>query len=215
VFRPRAPARRRVLTAAVGAVCLSATLLAAQGVDAHATLQRSVPADRAQLTSAPSQVELFFAQQLVQNHTGTFAVVLSRSGQTVSDEATIDPLNGEHLIVPLRGGLDDGAYTVFWKTTSDDDGGVTLGSFSFYIGHPDQQALAEAAASGQVFVPDSARGRALSEPARGGGSAGALITGLALGGVAGLAVGGVAFSLALRRRSARAPRTRAGRGARR
>src|SRR5579885_1422441 len=118
---------------------VAALWLGEGGASAHASLQRSVPADRAQLGAAPRQVELFFAQQLVQNRTGTFAVVLSPGGGQVSDEATIDPANGAHLIVPLHGGLDNGAYTVFWKTTSDDDGGVTLGSFTFFIGQPDQQ----------------------------------------------------------------------------
>src|SRR5579871_6275164 len=158
----------------------------AGGTSAHASLQRSVPADRAQLGAAPRQVELFFAQQLVQNRTGTFAVVLSPGGGQVSDEATIDPANGTHLIVPLHGGLDNGAYTVFWKTTSDDDGGVTLGSFTFFIGPPDQQTLTDAAAAGQVLVPDATRDRALSQRPPAAGSGGTFISGLLAGGAGGL-----------------------------
>ncbi|GEM_PF-1326621 len=210
------PTRRVLLrVAATALLCLVLVHWSERGAAAHATLQRSVPADQAQLTTAPGQVDLFFAQQLQQNHTGTFAVVLNRTGQTVSDEATIDPTNGQHLAVPLHGGLDNGAYTVFWKTTSDDDGGVSLGSFSFFIGNADQQSVAEAAASGQVFVPDSARGRALSQPAPNGSSTGALVASLALGGAAGLAIGGTGVWLALRRRTAGAAPGRAARAGRR
>jgi methionine-rich copper-binding protein CopC len=212
----RGDGRQWALPAAVAAaLCLVLSLYAGRGAEAHATLQRSVPADQAQLSTAPRQVDLFFAQQLEQNHTGTFAVVLNRTGQTVSDEATIDPTNGQHLVVPLHGGLDDGVYTVFWKTTSDDDGGVSLGSFSFFIGHPDQQTVADTAASGQVFVPDSARSRALSQPAPNSSSTGTLLAGLVLGGAAGLVVGGGAGWLLLRRRPPRAAPARATRPGRR
>src|SRR5947209_13053066 len=75
---------------------------------AHATLERSTPADRAQLTSAPAQVDLYFGQQLVQSHDGTFASVLDPTGRLVSAEARIDPADGRHLVVPLHGSLDAG-----------------------------------------------------------------------------------------------------------
>jgi methionine-rich copper-binding protein CopC len=192
-----------------------AALWSCSGVSsAHASLQRSIPADRAQLSAAPRQVELFFAQQLVQSRIGTFAVVLSPGGGQVSDEATIDPVNSAHLIVPLHGGLDNGVYTVFWKTTSDDDGGITLGSFTFFIGQPDQQTLSEAAAAGQVLVPDSARDRALSQRTPAGGSGGSLLAGLGLGGAAGLLLGGSGVWLLLSRRKAPAAATRPRRGRR-
>lgn len=201
MFGGRVARLRRLVQVGVTAGLSLSLLWAAGGVVvAHASLQRSVPADRAQLGAAPRQVELFFAQQLVQSRTGTFAVVLSPGGGQVSDEATIDPANGAHLVVPLHGGLDNGAYTVFWKTTSDDDGGITLGSFTFFLGRPDQQALNDAAAAGQVFIPDASRGRALSLPAPASGSSGALIAGLGIGVAVGLALGGLAVWLVFARR---------------
>lgn len=190
---------RGILPAGLGLIMLWTGGVSAR---AHASLLRSIPADRAQLSAAPRQVELFFAQQLVQSQMGTFAVVLSPGGGQVSDEATIDPGNGTHLIVPLHGGLDNGAYTVFWKTTSDDDGGITLGSFTFFLGQPDQQTLSEASAAGQVFVPDTARDRALSRPAPASSSRGPLLAGLAIGGVAGLLLGAAGVWLVLARRRA-------------
>ncbi len=197
--------RTALRTGGVAGLCVATLWLGGGRASAHASLQRSVPADRAQLGAAPRQVELFFAQQLVQSHTGTFAVVLSPGGGQVSDEATIDPANSAHLIVPLHGGLDNGAYTVFWKTTSDDDGGITLGSFTFFVGQPDQQTLSEAAAAGQVLVPDATRDRALSQRPPAGGSGGSFVGGLLAGGAGGLVLGGVFAWLAFARRRSQPP----------
>ena len=211
-------AGRRVRAGAVLVVLFviaTAPMLRPAAALAHATLERSVPADHAQLSAAPDHVDLFFAQQLVQNRTGTFAVVLDGSGRRVSSEAQIDPTNGTHMIVPLHGGLDNGVYTVFWKTTSDDDGGVTLGNFAFFLGAVDPQTIAATPAGGQVFVPDSERGRALSAaPPRGSSGFSPLAAG-AIGAAAGLIAGGAGVYLARhRRRSGPTPARRAGTGRR-
>jgi methionine-rich copper-binding protein CopC len=193
--------KARVVAAwAVLAVVLIPALLPGRAL-AHATLQRSTPADHAQLSAAPDRVDLYFAQQLTQNRTGTFAVVLDGAGRRVSNEAQIDPADGTHMTVPLHGGLDNGVYTVFWKTTSDDDGGVTLGNFAFFLGAVDPQTVAATPAGGQVFVPDSDRSRALSEPALHGGAGFPPLAAGGIGAAAGAAVGATAVYLARRRRS--------------
>lgn len=188
-----------------GVAALVVATLPRGSAGAHALLERSLPADRAQLSSAPDHVDLYFGQQLVQNRTGTFAVVLDRGGRRVSDEASVDPADGTHLRVPLRGALDSGAYTVFWKTTSDDDGGVSLGSLTFFLGQPDAQTLAAAVPAGQAPVPDAVHDRALSAPARSASATGTLLAGLLGGAAAGAVAGGGAVYLLCRRRARSAP----------
>src|SRR5947209_4999850 len=110
-FGAQCTSRSMVIRAAV----LAAVVAIVQGlpgmpacgaaVTAHATLERSAPGAGAALDAAPRQVDLFFGQQLVQNRSGTFAIVYSDSGMTVSDETRLDPQDGKHLQVPLRGGL--------------------------------------------------------------------------------------------------------------
>jgi methionine-rich copper-binding protein CopC len=168
---------------------------------AHATLRQSVPADRAQLAQAPDHVDLYFTEHLVQNRSGTFAIVLNGMGRQVSGEASIDPRDGTHLVVPVQGTLDAGTYVVFWKTTSDDDGGVSLGNFSFSVGQS-QQPDQTGAVSGQVLVPDDQRTRALSAPAPSTDSGSA--RGVVLGIVGGVALGATVASLLLTVRHRRA-----------
>ena len=191
------------LAALAGAVTLSLGVAVPRPgpAAAHALLERSLPADRAQLTEAPDRVDLYFGQQLVQNRTGTFAVVLDRGGRRVSNEASVDPADGTHLRVPLRGGLDSGAYTVFWKTTSDDDGGVTLGSLTFFLGPPDAQTVAAVVPAGQAPVPDDVRTQALSVSAPAAHTTRALLLGLLCGGAAGMVAGGGVVYLVARRRA--------------
>jgi methionine-rich copper-binding protein CopC len=152
---------------------------------AHAALERSLPGAGAQLDVPPTQVELFFAENLVQNRTGTFAVVYDNTGAVVSAEGRIDPRDGKHFTVPLRGSLGSGTYVVFWKTTSDDDGGVTLGNFGFSVGMAATPVAQQGPLGGQVLVPDDLQSRALAMTVRGdgGGTSGAAIAALVVGGI--------------------------------
>ena len=181
-----------------GALLAATLLLAARRASAHATLERSSPADHAQLAAGPSQVDLYFAEQLVQNRTGTFAIVFDGAGTQVSDEARVDGADRKHLVVPLRSALDSGGYVVFWKSTSDEDGGVSLGNFSFTVGQPAATPPA-GQADGQVLVPDAEQARALSLPAHGSSATGAVLIAAASGIAAGAAAG-VATTYALLRR---------------
>jgi len=186
-------------------VCLAGLPVCAARAWAHAVLERSVPADGAQLDRAPAQVDLYFAETLVQNRSGTFAVVYDPTGGTVSSEARIDSRDGKHLVVPLRSGLDADTYEVFWKTTSDEDGGVTLGNFSFSVGSAPAPA-ATRPAGGQVLVPDDAQIRTLSHAVQGGGaSAGRVAVAAVTGVAAGLLAGCVATWLLMRHRSVTPP----------
>jgi methionine-rich copper-binding protein CopC len=203
--------RRLVL---LGLIALAAAAVARSPASAHATLAQSIPADRAQLAQAPSKVDLYFSQRLVQSHTGTFAIVLDPAGQQVSGEASIDPRNGTHLVVPLRPGLDAGTYVVFWKSTSDDDGGVSLGNFSFVVGQGQAAATAAAGlASGEVLVPDEQRARALTESPPPSGGVSAWLFGLGVAGSAALGAFAAWGLLTIVRRRRPAP-PRAARGRR-
>jgi methionine-rich copper-binding protein CopC len=209
-----APARVLLLLAAAATCVLSALLPVT--ARAHASLDRSVPADHAQLVTPPAQVDLYFVQALVQSHNGTYAQVYDGSGKTVSGESRIDARDGKHLIVPLTRSLDAGAYTVFWKTTSDEDGGVSLGNLSFFVQPVDQQLVSQVPVGGQVFVPDADAARALSQPVRERGSTSPLAVGVSAG-IGGVVLGALAAWAVVRRarRRAEVPRSGAARPVRR
>lgn len=197
--------RARLTMIVSGCLALGLAGLACRAVaHAHATLDRSIPAAGATVSSAPRQVDLYFAEALADPGNTSFAAVLDAAGRSVSAAGHGDPADPRHLIVPINGALDDGSYTVFWKSASASDGGTTLGDFSFTVGAT--AATPQSGTGGQVPVPDALRTRALST----GGSGGA--GGWLAGGAIGLVVGAVAVIglVELRsRRTASAPPRRA------
>ena len=124
---------------------------------AHADLDRSDPAADAVLTSAPTQVQLWFTQELFrrqgQNRIEVYAADGSRQEQ---GEAAINDDDRTLLTVALQPDLPPGVYTVRWKAVSSEDGHESAGEFTFTI------ATGDAAATP---VNDAATPTALLTPA--------------------------------------------------
>jgi copper transport protein len=126
---------------------LVALLLAAVGIwlastgtpaSAHALVASSQPADGAVLSSSPSQVLITFTEA---PDPGLSSIqVLSSAGTPVTAaKAQTVPRAPRQLRVPLPK-LQDGVYTVSWRTVSKVDGHVTAGSFAFGVGVTPTQA---------------------------------------------------------------------------
>lgn len=96
---------------------------------AHATLVRSDPRDGAVLAAAPSTVRLVF-DDTVRAVSGMKAI-RNGGGSVLSGRPHV--VNGRVLVVPLRGGLPDGDYTVLWRVLSD-DGHRLSGVIAFGVG---------------------------------------------------------------------------------
>jgi len=100
--------------------------------EAHALLQRSLPNGGAVLQQAPQAITLTFTEQ--PEPTRSVIHVLDSAGRQVDRSGTqVVPGHPEELQVPL-GPLQNGAYTVAWRTVSRIDGHVTGGAFGFGIG---------------------------------------------------------------------------------
>jgi copper transport protein len=116
---------RRVL------VLLALTALWAPGrADAHALVASSEPADGASLETAPSAVTITFTEQ--PDPKLSVVHVLDPSGRAV-EGGPAEAVQPKQLRVPLRP-LDNGVYTVTWRTLSKVDGHVTGGAFAFGVG---------------------------------------------------------------------------------
>jgi methionine-rich copper-binding protein CopC len=100
---------------------------------AHMQVEKTSPADKATLTSAPKQVQLWFsaAPTLAVSHVtltgpagkialGTLA--LGKAGDTMDNSVVAD----------VKGPLAAGTYTVTWRT-SGSDGHMLNGSFTFTL----------------------------------------------------------------------------------
>ncbi|MGW2472316.1 copper resistance CopC/CopD family protein [Streptomyces sp. NPDC001665] len=149
---PRRPlAAAGVLTALLGAV-LGLLLAVAAPASAHAALTGSDPQDGAVVATAPTQVTLTFSEQVA---LGADSIrVLDPSGERADTKTAPRDLHSGSTVkygVALRGGLDDGTYTVAWQAVSADSHPVS-GAFTFSIGAPSETSVA---------LPDSEAGGGL------------------------------------------------------
>ena len=107
----------------------------AAGAAAHAAYVRSVPAQGAQLSSAPAQVTAYFAEAL--DMAGSSLMVTNAAGATVSQGTAQQlPVDVKAMQIALQPNLGPGTYTVRWKTRSAADGDDANGSFTFTVASP-------------------------------------------------------------------------------
>jgi copper transport protein len=96
---------------------------------AHATLVKTIPANGAVVAKAPSEVRVVF-DDVIRVGPGVEAV-RNGGGSIVAGHARV--AGGRTLVVPLRRGLADGAYSLRWSIVSD-DGHFESGVIAFAVG---------------------------------------------------------------------------------
>ena len=109
----------------------AAFALAATGAQAHARLQRSVPAVGAVVKASPPEIRLQFDDEL--DDWKSSIALADAQGHAVTigkTKLTGKPAQGLTAAVPVR--LKPGAYKVKWQASSA-DGHETQGSFVFRI----------------------------------------------------------------------------------
>jgi copper transport protein len=126
--------RRIVLKALPLALCL--IFLLPSIASAHAILLRSEPRQDARLNPPPSQVRMWFSEDL--NPAFSTAVVVNANNQRVDKKnAHVSVGNTQEMDVTLTPDLPPSVYAVVWRTDSADDGHILTGSFLFTVDRPD------------------------------------------------------------------------------
>lgn len=123
---------------------------------AHAILLRSNPAQDAILRTPPSQVQMWFSEDL--NPTLSTAQVVNSARQRVdNNDAHANPADSKEMDLSLQANLPPGVYVVVWRTDSADDGHALLGSFLFTVTRADGSVpqLAAGANPGQGVLGDA------------------------------------------------------------
>lgn len=126
--------RRSIGRAALGALFVVA--LTAGLAQAHASLVRSAPAADERLSQAPSQIALFFDEEL-ETQGSRFEIVDGQGRVVAGAEGRVDLTDPEHarLLAEQVPALPDDVYLVRWTALSADGDGVpTEGAFYFYVG---------------------------------------------------------------------------------
>src|SRR5919201_1633851 len=113
------------------AVAALVALAAPAAAFAHANLVRLKPANGVVLATAPTAVRVFF-DDAIRPGPGVEAV-RNGGGSVLAGRAHVAPGDPRELVVPLRRGLADGAYSVRWSIVSD-DGHNERGVTAFAVG---------------------------------------------------------------------------------
>jgi methionine-rich copper-binding protein CopC len=105
-----------------------ALALAAPAADAHAFLDRAIPAVGSTVPASPAELDLFYTEGVVPPFSN---VAVQANGKDVAIGKPRNGSNTKELIVPLPK-LPPGDYTVVWHVTSEDTH-KTEGRFHFMV----------------------------------------------------------------------------------
>jgi hypothetical protein len=109
-------------------VALLSAVVLTVGVQAHAKLLKTSPADKATVTKAPASVQLWF-NEVIDVKLSTVEVTGPDGKVALGMVHAMDP---KQLMGPITGKMSNGVYTVNWQTAGD-DGHVQKGSFTFTL----------------------------------------------------------------------------------
>lgn len=117
-------------------VALMLVLMAANAgsVAAHSRIKSAVPADKATVNAAPTQVALVLTEET--NPTKSVGSVTDVGGATVSTGFRVDSADRTKMTIDLKPNLPNGAYTVAWNTFTDNDNGSANGTLTFTVQAP-------------------------------------------------------------------------------
>lgn len=108
----------------------------ASALSVHAILLTSNPAKDAVLHTAPTQVQMWFSEDL-NPVLSTVQVINSERQRVDTNNPHVNAGNSKEMDVSLQANLQPDVYVVVWRTDSADDGHVLLGSFIFTVANAD------------------------------------------------------------------------------
>ena len=111
---------------------VAVALVGAGTASAHAYLVKTVPSASGVLSGPPSHVALTF-DEAVEPRFAIISVTDAAGHQVTTHAVTRSPANPDTLVVPLRPGLPEGWYLVYWRAISV-DGHPVQSAFTFAVG---------------------------------------------------------------------------------
>ncbi|MFP4323985.1 MAG: copper resistance CopC/CopD family protein, partial [Anaerolineales bacterium] len=132
-------------------ICLGPLLLfeGPDSAQAHGYIVRSTPSDRAVLTRAPNQVQVWFSEGL-ESEFSTIEVYNQQGAQIDNGDGGVDPRNSAKLVVGLPSNLPQGAYLVRMRPVFTSDGHAVNDTLVFWVGDQVGEVASESAADTAV-----------------------------------------------------------------
>ncbi len=121
-------------------------LLFPRDVSAHAILLRSEPDKLAILTTSPTQVRMWFSEDLNSTFSTAYVINAVHSSANVQkdvktdvdkDDAQVSTTDPTEMDVSLKPNLPSAVYIVMYRTMSADDGHILYGFFIFKVAAAD------------------------------------------------------------------------------
>ncbi len=163
--------------AIVIAALVLVALVGARAASAHAHLESSSPADGATVASGLTQVTLTFSEEVSVDQSS--AQLTSADGSAISGATSaVDRANRNTLTITTPA-LPDGKYTVTWRAVTEDDNGITNGTFSFTVGSGGGTSAGGMSDAGGTGNADATGAGGTPLPSTGSGDAN-LLTGVGL-----------------------------------
>jgi copper transport protein len=124
--------RARGSCAALIGAGVAALLALPSNAYAHAYLIRTVPAASVVLGAPPPNIQLTY-DEAVEPRFAVISVTSAAGTQETTGPAHRSPSNPDTLVVPVRAGLSEGWYLIYWRAISV-DGHPVQGAFTYAIG---------------------------------------------------------------------------------
>jgi copper transport protein len=122
-------ARRGILA---GLAALGLALGIPSLASAHAYLIKTVPSASQVLDTSPGEIQLTY-DEAVEPRFAIISVTNAQGTQEATGPAARSPANPDTLVVPLRAGLPQGWYLIYWRAISV-DGHPVQGAFTYAVG---------------------------------------------------------------------------------
>jgi copper resistance protein C len=118
--------KRLIVTAAVISLCAIAT-----AAGASPRMISVTPGAKSVVTTPPNAVRILFNEPVAETASG--AAIANDKGQIVDiGKAVLNSNNPRQLVIPIRGALEPGMYTVVWHAVGRDTVRVT-GTYQFEV----------------------------------------------------------------------------------
>lgn len=147
-------AKRKLIYWLCGLLIVVASQLSGRLALAHAELDHANPAAGAVLTTPPTQVQIWFTEELFRRKgVNAIAVYGADGSRQDQGDVTINDDDRTLMRVALKPDLPPGVYTVRWQAVSSDDGHESSGEFTFTIGASGAPAATAAATPTAMPLP--------------------------------------------------------------
>lgn len=142
-------------------VILSATFLAGLGpgfprAQAHAGYERSEPVFAAELAVTPTEINLWFTQELFRRAGANTITLMDGDGtEWPTDTVVLDDNDRHHLWADILQPLPSNRYLVQWTNLSAEDGDADEGTYVFYVGRAPtaDERETDRALAADLFIP--------------------------------------------------------------